>query len=102
MLRNLDPELATLVDEVPTGDDWLHEVKFDGYRILARIQDGLVRLVSRNANDWTERFAALVSPLQNLPVREAWIDGEVVVLDSRGVSHFQSLQGALSGQGRLE
>ena len=55
--------LATLVDEPPDGDDWLHEIKYDGYRIAARVDDGGVRLFSRNGLDWTERFPAVAEAL---------------------------------------
>jgi bifunctional non-homologous end joining protein LigD len=71
------PTLATLVGSAPTGDDWLHEIKYDGYRMLCRIEKGKARLVSRNGKDWTAVFASVADDLAKLPVREAWIDGEV-------------------------
>src|SRR4051812_45053331 len=90
------PELTTLVNEVPDGDDWLHEIKFDGYRALCRIEDGSARFYTREGNDWTDRFGALASAAAALPLRLAFLDGEIVVLDDDGSSNFQSLQEALS------
>ena len=91
----VEPELATLVDAAPEGDDWIHEIKFDGYRVLARIDHGKVTLFTRNGNDWTDRMRALAGEIEKLGVDEAFIDGEVVVLDESGVSHFQALQNSL-------
>ena len=90
------PELATLVDVVPPGDEWVHEIKLDGYRLLARIQRGRVHLITRGEQDWTHRFERVAEALGDLPVDKAILDGEVVVLDERGVSDFQLLQNALS------
>jgi bifunctional non-homologous end joining protein LigD len=95
----VEPELATLVDEAPDGDEWLHEIKFDGYRVLCRIQGPDVTLRTRRANDWTSSFPSLARAARQLSVRDAILDGEVVVLDSRGISSFQALQNAL-GRGR--
>lgn len=99
LARWLAPELATLVRVIPSGDDWLHESKFDGYRILCRLSGGKAHLYSRNAKDWTERFAPVAQAATKLPAREAWLDGEVVVLLPDGTSSFQALQNFLS-QGR--
>jgi bifunctional non-homologous end joining protein LigD len=93
----LSPMLTTLVKSPPNGDEWLHEIKYDGYRMLCRIDNGKVQLVSRNGKDWTAVFAAVAQDLAQLPVRGAWIDGEVVVLDAAGRTSFQALQNALSG-----
>ena len=93
----LSPMLTTLVKSPPTGDEWLHEIKYDGYRMLCRIDNGKARLVSRNGKDWTAAFADVAKDLARLPVRAAWIDGEVVVLDAAGRTSFQALQNALSG-----
>jgi bifunctional non-homologous end joining protein LigD len=99
----ISPELATLVDSAPAGDDWVHEIKLDGYRILARIVHGKVTLLTRNGKDWTERMPTLRQALETLEVETAVLDGELVALDAKGVSHFQSLQNALheSGDGSL-
>ncbi|MFP4623771.1 MAG: DNA ligase D [Gemmatimonadota bacterium] len=90
-------QLARLVGEAPDGDEWVHELKFDGYRILARIEDGEVRLLSRNGKDWTDRFPAVAGSLRELSCDSAVVDGEVVVLDAQGRSRFQLLQNSLSG-----
>jgi bifunctional non-homologous end joining protein LigD len=92
----LQPQLATLVTQAPAGDDWVYEIKFDGYRILARIENGKVELRSRNGNDWTSRMPDVADALRKLKTRSAWLDGEVVVLDRAGRSVFQLLQNAFS------
>lgn len=89
------PQLATLGTSVPTGDNWLHEMKFDGYRILAFFEQGKIRLVTRNGNDWTRRFPTLAKALAQLPIQTAILDGEVVSLDSNGRPDFQQLQNLL-------
>lgn len=86
------PQLATLVAAPPAGDEWLHETKFDGYRILCRIDDGDVRLLSRRGNDWTARFAPVAAAAVKLPVRRALLDGEVAVTLASGVTSFGALQ----------
>ena len=92
----LAPTLATLVAQAPAGDDWINEIKYDGYRMVCRIDGGRVRLFSRSGKEWTKVFPTVAEDLGKLPVRSAWIDGEVVVLDAEGRSSFQSLQNALS------
>ena len=88
------PQLATLVSGPPPGDDWVHEIKLDGYRILLRVERGRVKLLTRNRQDWTARFAAVAEAAAALPVKEALLDGEIVALDRAGVSSFQALQQA--------
>lgn len=95
----LTPQLATSVAKPPAGPGWLHEIKYDGYRILARIKDGEVRLYTRNGNDWTGRFPSIASGLSSLRINDAWLDGEVVFLRQDGTTSFEGLQGAL-GAGR--
>ncbi|MCU1776408.1 DNA ligase D [Pseudomonas sp. 14P_5.3_Bac1] len=87
------PQLATLVDRAPEGD-WQYEIKFDGYRMLARIRDGEVRLFTRNGNDWTDRLPRQVKALQTLKLKDSWLDGEVVSLNGEGLPDFQALQNA--------
>jgi bifunctional non-homologous end joining protein LigD len=101
--RVLRPQLATLVTDPPPGDGWLHEMKFDGYRILCRLQGGRATLVSRNGNDWTGNFPSLTSAVEALPAAQALIDGEVAVLLPDGTTSFQALQNALTqkDQGEL-
>ncbi|HEY1862803.1 MAG TPA: DNA ligase D [Roseiarcus sp.] len=98
----LEPMLATLSKAPPTGDKWLHEIKFDGYRLQAHIEDGKVTLWTRGGLDWTKKFGAAVpEALRNLPVRTALIDGEMVVENESGVAQFSLLQADLS-DGRLD
>jgi bifunctional non-homologous end joining protein LigD len=89
------PQLATLVTEIPEGDDWLFEMKFDGYRALAAIAGDQVRLYTRNANDWTRQFAPMVEPLSKLTRGSALIDGEIVAFKD-GKTDFSTLKDALS------
>lgn len=89
------PQLATLSDEVPAGNDWLHETKFDGYRLLAFLDGENVRLVTRNGNDWTSRFQTIADALRATAVERAILDGEVVSLAKNGLSSFQELQNVL-------
>jgi bifunctional non-homologous end joining protein LigD len=91
-------ELATLVDTPPTSDDWLHEIKFDGYRIMARVASGVVTLLTRGGKEWTARFPTLVDALAKLPAQSLTLDGELVALDERGRSNFQLLQNSMDGQ----
>jgi bifunctional non-homologous end joining protein LigD len=98
-VSDIKPELATLVDDVPTGDGWVHEIKFDGYRMLARIAAGKVSLFTRNGKDWTDRMPTLRDALQQLDVDSAVLDGELVALDAKGISSFQTLQNSLSAGG---
>ncbi len=91
----IEPQLATLVSAAPEGDDWLHEIKLDGYRILARIEGGKTRLDSRRGHDWSARLPSLASALGTLPVQSALLDGELVVLNEQGLSDFQLLQNSL-------
>jgi bifunctional non-homologous end joining protein LigD len=90
------PQLATLVDTVPQGDPWLHEIKFDGYRILCRIKNRRVTFLTRQGNDWSRRFGSLVETASALPLRDAMLDGEVVALREGGASDFQLLQNSLN------
>ncbi|MDB4987398.1 MAG: ligD [Myxococcaceae bacterium] len=92
----IDVQLATLVDRAPSSDEWLHEIKLDGYRIVARVEAGATELTTRNGNDWTHRAPNVVEALNALPIKNAVFDGEVVSLREDGVSDFQSLQNALS------
>nr|WP_115526644.1 MULTISPECIES: DNA ligase D [Xanthomonas] len=97
---DLRAQLTLLREQAPDGDGWLHEIKWDGYRLLADLVDGRVQLRSRNDQAWTERFPEVVSALQALPVRDARLDGELVVLDAQGRSDFSALQRALDGSVR--
>jgi bifunctional non-homologous end joining protein LigD len=89
------PQLATLVKAPPSGDEWLHELKFDGYRMLCRLDHGDVRFWSRNENDWTKKFPNLSAAARAIRAESALIDGEVVIFDRDGRSNFQKLQHAI-------
>jgi bifunctional non-homologous end joining protein LigD len=93
--RTPEAELATLVTSVPKGDGWLFEIKYDGYRILARFDGSQVKLISRNGKDWTDRFAPIARALSSLRAKGALLDGEVVVLRENGVTDFQALQNSI-------
>ncbi|SJM32621.1 DNA ligase D [Mesorhizobium delmotii] len=98
----VEPTLATLVSSAPSGQRWLHEIKFDGYRLQARVEAGRVKLLTRSGLDWTKKFGkAIVSALADLPVGTALIDGELVVETSAGASDFSELQADLS-EGRSD
>ena len=93
----VEPALAALRAAPPSGDEWLHEVKFDGYRLQARIEGDDLRLLTRSGLDWTDRFgAAVADALRALPVRAALLDGEMVVETGNGASDFATLQADLS------
>ena len=91
------PQLATLAKSPPQGDNWLHEIKFDGYRLIAVVRGDDIRLFTRRGKDWTAKFASVQEALAELRVERAVLDGEVVVLDEQGISHFQALQNYLEG-----
>ncbi len=98
----IEPQFATLRSSPPSGEEWLHEVKFDGYRIQAHIADGKVKLFTRKGLDWTGKFGkAIPAALAGLDCGDAVIDGEVAVLSDKGVASFSALQAALSS-GRTE
>lgn len=93
----LKPMLCTWVQDAPTSDEWLHEIKFDGYRILARIEGGKVTLLTRNDIDWTTKFGAVAKQVADLGIESGMLDGEIVVLDENGISDFGALQNHLKG-----
>jgi bifunctional non-homologous end joining protein LigD len=100
MREFIAPQLATLVKEPPAGEGWLHEIKFDGYRMICHLSRGKVRFWSRNGKDWTEKFPSLVQALKSFPATTAILDGEVVVFDKAGRSRFQLLQQAMGKGGK--
>ncbi len=89
------PSLATLRADARSGQGWVHEIKFDGYRIQARLDHGKVALLTRKGLDWTAKFPNIAAAVAELPAQSALIDGEVVVADEQGVSSFSGLQAAL-------
>lgn len=94
--KTLAPELAKLVERTPSGEEWSHEIKLDGYRILARIEGKKVRILTRSGLDWTEKFENIRAAVQKLGLKNTILDGEVVVFDEDGKSDFQLLQNAIS------
>ena len=100
--RFVKPQLATLVDDVPTGNGWLHEIKYDGYRLLIAARDNEVKIHTRTGLDWTDKFGPLVQAVAALDLPPALIDGEVVAFDANGNPSFSALQSVLKrGHGEL-
>ncbi|WP_315928438.1 DNA ligase D [Mesorhizobium sp. SP-1A] len=92
----IEPQLATTIESPPSGDDWLHEIKFDGYRTMAHAAEGRVAFITRSGLDWTKRYGVLKAAFAKLPCATAIIDGEIVVTDDKGISRFAALQDALA------
>jgi bifunctional non-homologous end joining protein LigD len=96
------PQLATLVDAAPAGDDWVYEIKYDGYRLLARLsgqpRGREVRLFTRNGKDWSRRLPRLAAALRDLKLGDSWLDGELVALGEDGMPSFQALQNAFEAE----
>lgn len=92
--ESIDVELAVLESHVPEGSQWLHEIKFDGYRLICRVNRGKAALITRRHQDWTHRYRSIAAAAAELPVESAVLDGELVALLPTGVSSFQSLQNA--------
>ena len=90
----LSPQLATLVAEAPTDAGWIYEIKFDGYRLLARVDGDDVRLFTRRGNDWSARMPGLVEAVRDLGIGSGWLDGEIVVSGAGGAPDFNALQNA--------
>jgi bifunctional non-homologous end joining protein LigD len=94
----MEPQLATLVDDVPAGNSWIHEIKYDGYRLLISVGDGVATAFTRKGLDWSDKFKTLVKAASKLPAG-CLIDGEAVALDDEGRPSFQLLQATLKGGG---
>jgi ATP-dependent DNA ligase len=98
----IKPQLAKLVDKAPDGPDWLHEIKFDGYRIHARLDAGRVQILTRRGNDWTEKYPAIANAIAGLPAQNAYLDGELCGLLVDGRTAFNLIQNATdTGEGSL-
>tara|TARA_R110000782_G_scaffold30348_14_gene75654 strand:+ start:21095 stop:23767 length:2673 start_codon:yes stop_codon:yes gene_type:complete len=93
--KAVTPQLCTLADTAPAGEEWLHEIKFDGYRLLARRSGKQVRLLTRTGLDWTDRFPPIADAVATLPGQDLLLDGEAVILDAHGHTSFQALQQAI-------
>jgi bifunctional non-homologous end joining protein LigD len=92
------PQLASVRAAAPTGDQWLHEIKFDGYRTIAHVEQGAVRLITRSGLDWTRYYGHLAKAFQGLRCRQAILDGEVAVQDATGVTSVPALEQALESR----
>jgi bifunctional non-homologous end joining protein LigD len=101
MPRWIKPQLTRLVDEAPAGDGWLHEIKYDGYRMHARLDGGRARLLTRTGLDWSHRYRRTVEALGALKVGSAYLDGELCALDAAGVPVLSRLQAAMD-EGRTD
>lgn len=97
----LEPSLATLVEAPPVGDEWIHEIKFDGYRLQARLDGSTIKLLTRKGLDWTAKFKPIADALRDLKLGSALIDGELVVEDDNGITSFVALQSDLKA-GRMD
>jgi len=93
--RFIKPQLALAVEKPPAGERWCHELKLDGYRLHARIEGGDIRLLTRTGLDWSKRYEATLAALRQLPVRSAYIDGELCALKPDGTPSFAALQAAM-------
>lgn len=94
----ISPQLPRLVTTPPSDSEWIHEIKYDGYRIQAHVQDGVVKLLTRGGLDWSSSFPGIRKGMSELDLKSAIFDGEIVSLDRKGVSHFQQLQNSLSSK----
>jgi bifunctional non-homologous end joining protein LigD len=94
MPATLPPQLASLASAAPTSGAWSWEIKLDGYRLMARIEDGEVRLITRGGHDWSKKMPALLEALKGLKLKSTWLDGEIVVLGKNGTPEFNALQNA--------
>jgi ATP-dependent DNA ligase len=88
----IKPQLAKLVEEAPDGPDWLHELKFDGYRMHARLDAGRVQILTRRGNNWTDKYPEIVKAIAGLPAKNAYIDGELCGLLPDGKTAFNLIQ----------
>ena len=90
--RWVEPQLSKLVEKAPTGPNWVHEIKFDGYRMAARIERGKVQLLTRSGLDWTEKYPATTAAFAKLSATTAYIDGELCGVRADGVTSFELMQ----------
>src|SRR5690349_20779807 len=86
------PQLTQLVDAAPEGDDWLHEIKYDGYRMHARLDHGAVTLLTRTGLDWTRKYPAIAEAVSSLGARQAYLDGELCGVGPDGITSFSMIQ----------
>src|SRR5712664_618822 len=96
----IEPALATSIAKVPAGERWIHEIKFDGYRIQVHLRDATVKVFTRRGNDWTNRFRKIAADAWNINAGSAIIDGEVVIPVADGTTDFTVLQNELKGRSK--
>jgi len=96
----IEPSLATSIDKVPAGERWIHEIKFDGYRVQVHLRDAAVKVFTRRGNDWTNRFRKIAADAWNINAGSAIINGEVVVPAANGTTDFSVLQNELKGRSK--
>jgi bifunctional non-homologous end joining protein LigD len=94
----VEPALARSVDKVPAGERWVHEIKFDGYRVQVHLRDAAVKVFTRRGHDWTNRFGKIASDAWHIAAGSAIVDGEVVVPTQDGSTDFSVLQNELKGR----
>jgi bifunctional non-homologous end joining protein LigD len=92
----IKPQLTRVVDQAPAGDEWLHEIKYDGYRMHARLDRGKIQLLTRTGLDWTGKYRFTSEALHALPVKTAYLDGELYALRPDGVPAFSRLQAVIT------
>src|SRR6202045_4443050 len=90
----IPPQLTQLVDAAPDGDQWLHEIKFDGYRMHARLDRGAMRLLTRTGLDWTHKYPPIAAAVSSLGARQAYLDGELCGVGPDGIPSFNIVQTA--------
>src|ERR1700746_4223869 len=88
----IKPQLTQFVDQAPDGPDWLHEIKFDGYRMHARLDRGAVRLLTRTGLDWTRKYPAIAAAVASIGARQAYLDGELCGVGPDGATSFNIVQ----------
>src|SRR5215471_14343265 len=99
--KRIKPQLTRVAYEAPAGDDWLHEIKYDGYRMHARLDRGKIQLLTRTGLDWSRRYPRTIEVLRSLRVKTAYLDGELCALRPDGVPAFSRLQAAMD-EGRTD
>ena len=90
--RWVRPQLTQLVDPAPEGDQWLHEIKYDGYRMMARLDRGAARLLTRTGLDWTHKYPAIATAASSIGARQAYLDGELCGVGPDGITSFSMIQ----------